>query len=162
MTADNRNDLGRILRQRRRMVLLTLKELGHASGVSPSHLGRIERGERFPSARVLQKIAKPLGFGESELLTLAGYLSPLPAGETEKPSGGRLDPYVAAVLSEEPVEIQRSVVAILSVLKSMSREMTKGSDSNIGFAEYVHKRYPELDEDTITMMEDILEHPPRR
>ena len=125
MSEDNRSDLGKILRQRRVMVPLTLQELAHASGLSPSHLGRIEKGDRFPSARVLRKIANPLGLAESELLTLAGYLSPPPAGESEKAGGGRLDPYVATVLSQEPVEIQRAVVAILSILRSMARGMTK-------------------------------------
>jgi transcriptional regulator with XRE-family HTH domain len=113
------NGLGKILKQRRVMVTLTLQQLAGASGVSQSHLGRIERGERFPSAHVLRKIAKPLGLGEGELLTLAGYLSPQPPTEAERPSVGQLDPYVAAVLSQEPVEIQRAAVTILSVLKTM-------------------------------------------
>jgi len=66
------------------------------SGVSASHLGRIENGGRFPSAHILGRIAKPLGFGDAELLTLAGYLPPQPSIEAEMPSGGQLDPYVAA------------------------------------------------------------------
>ncbi len=115
------NDLGKILKQRRVMVPLTLGELAAASGVSASHLGRIERGERFPSARILRKIAKPLGASESELLTLAGYLSPQPSTGAERPSVGQLDPYVAVVLSQEPVEIQRAVVAILTIMKSLAR-----------------------------------------
>jgi len=118
---DNKSELARTLRQRRLMIPLTLQELGSASGVSASHLARIERGERIPSARILNKIAKPLGFGESELLALAGFLSPPSPGETEKPGGGRIDPYVAAVLSQEPVEVQRTVVTILSVIKSMAK-----------------------------------------
>ena len=153
---DNKNDLAKILRQRRVMIPLSLQELARASGVSPSHLARIERGERSPSARILSRIAKPLGFGDVELLALAGYLPPQPTAEPEMPSG-QLDPYVAAVLSQEPVEIQRTVVTILSVIKSMA----KGSDCNIEFAEYAHRKYPELDEDIITMIEDILEHPPK-
>lgn len=76
MTTDSRNDLGKILKQRRVMIPLTLQELSHAAGVSASHLGRIERGKRFPSAYILRRIAKPLGFKESELFTLANYLSP--------------------------------------------------------------------------------------
>jgi transcriptional regulator with XRE-family HTH domain len=148
-------DLAKILRQRRVMVPLTLKELGATSGVSASHLGRIERGERFPSARILRKIAKPLGASENELLTLAGYLSPQPSTGAERPSVGQLDPYVASVLSQEPVEIQRAVITVLTVLKSMA----KANDSNIGFAEYVRRKYPEVDEDTITMIQDVLEHP---
>ena len=121
MTTNNRNTLGKILKQRRVMIPMTLQEVTRTAGVSASHLGRIERGERFPSARVLRKIAKPLGFQESELFTLADYLSPQPSTETEKPDIGQFDPYVASVLSQEPVEIQRAVVAILSVLKSMAR-----------------------------------------
>jgi transcriptional regulator with XRE-family HTH domain len=150
------NNLGKILKQRRVMVPLTLRELATASGVSSSHLGRIERGERFPSARILRKIAKPLGASEAELLTLADYLSPQPSTGAERPpSVGQLDPYVASVLSQEPVEIQRAVVAILTILKSMA----KANDSNIGFAEYVCKKYPGVDEDVITMVQDLLEHP---
>lgn len=150
------DNLGETLRQRRVMIPLTLQELGRAAGVSPSHLGRIERGGRFPSARILGRIAKSLGFGDAELLALAGYLPPQPSTEAERPSPRQLDPYVAAVLFQEPVETQRAVVTILSVMKSMA----KGSGCDIGFAEYAHRKYPELDEDIITMVEDILEHPP--
>lgn len=107
---------------------LTLQELADQAHVSPSHLGRIERGERFPSARILRKIAKPLGFEEDELFTLAGYLSPHPSTISEaKPgySGGRLDPYVSKILAQEPVEVQHAIIGILSVLKSIAKGMSK-------------------------------------
>lgn len=78
------NDLGQMIKQQRILIPMTLEELSAVSGVSSSHLGRIERGERFPSARILRKIAKPLGFEESELLTHAGFLSP-GASTTEIP-----------------------------------------------------------------------------
>jgi len=100
---------------------LTLHDLSHASGVSPSHLGRIEKGQRFPSARILGRIAKPLGSGESELLTLAGYLHPQPSTKVDSLSTGQLDAYVARVLSQEPVEVQRTVIAILSIFKNMAK-----------------------------------------
>jgi len=149
---DNSNDFVKMLKQRRVMAELTLHQLSVASGVSASHLGRIERGERYPSARILRKLAKPLGFEESELFTLADYLTPPTEGE--EPHGTRLDPYVAKVLSEEPVEIQRTVIGIFTILKNM----TKGS-SNVEFREYAHRKYPELDEDIVTMIEDIIKHP---
>ena len=123
MTADNNNKLGKMLKQRRLMIPLTLKEVSAASGVSMSHLGRIERGERFPSARILRRLAKPLGFEESELFTLADYLSSESPAEVEaKPKyiGGKLDPYVASVLAQEPLDVQRAVVGILDLLKSVS------------------------------------------
>jgi transcriptional regulator with XRE-family HTH domain len=125
----NNNDLGRILKQQRVTVPLTLQELAKESGVSSSHLGRIERGERFPSARILRKIAKPLGFDEDELFTLAGFLSPQTSGVAEESgtrySGRQLDPYVARMLADEPPEVQRAVVGVLSLLKSIAKGMTK-------------------------------------
>ena len=124
----NNKDLGRILKQQRVAVPLTLQELANTSRVSSSHLGRIERGERFPSARILRRIAKPLGFDEDELFTLAGFLSPqAPSVHDRGPSyaSRQLDPYVAKMLSEEPVEIQRAVIGILSLLKSVARGTEK-------------------------------------
>ncbi len=124
------NNLGAILKQQRLMVPLTLQELAVLTGISPSHLGRIERGERFPSAHVLRKIAGPLGFGENELFTLAGYLTPQPATISEAEvsySGRRLDPYVSRVLAQEPVEVQRAIIGILSILKSIAKGITKES-----------------------------------
>jgi transcriptional regulator with XRE-family HTH domain len=123
------NDLGKILKQQRVTVPLTLQELAAESGVSSSHLGRIERGERFPSARILRKIARPLGFNEDELFTLAGFLTPQTSGVAEESStrytGRQLDPYVARMLADEPPEIQRAVIGILSLLKSVARGLTK-------------------------------------
>ena len=120
--------LGRIIKQQRISLPLTLQELAAKSGVSASHLGRIERGERFPSAHVLQRIARPLAFEEDELFTLAGYLSPQSPMITEKTptySDERLDPYVARVLGQEPVEVQRAVIGILPILKSLAKSMRR-------------------------------------
>ncbi|MBA7715326.1 hypothetical protein ES703_124367 [subsurface metagenome] len=128
----NNNDLGKILKQQRITVPLTLQELAAVSSVSSSHLGRIERGERFPSARILRKIAKPLGFDEDELFTLAGFLSPHSPGVAEERSSSytarQLDPYVAKMLAEEPVEVQRSIIGILSLLKSGAKGTNKPGD----------------------------------
>jgi len=128
MNDNSNSDLGKIIKQQRIAVPLTLQKLTAKSGVSSSHLGRIERGERFPSAHVLQKIARPLGFEEDELLTLAGYLSPQPrriAEESPGYSGRRVDPYVARVLAQEPVDTQRAVIGILTILKSLAKSIVK-------------------------------------
>ncbi|MFC1937450.1 helix-turn-helix domain-containing protein [Chloroflexota bacterium] len=120
------NNLGKIIKQQRLVMELTLKELAATSGISASYLGRIERGERYPSANILRKIAKPLGFEEGELFTLAGYLSTYaPSMAEPAPSYGerQLDPYVARVLSQEPVEVQRTVVGLLTILKNIARTL---------------------------------------
>jgi transcriptional regulator with XRE-family HTH domain len=117
------SDLGKVLKQQRISIPLTLQELAAESKVSSSHLGRIERGERFPSARILRRIAKPLGFDEDELFTLAGFLSPQTgvAEEGARYNSRQLDPYVARMLSEETPEVQRSVIGVLSLLKSIAK-----------------------------------------
>ncbi len=128
MASNQKHHLGGIIKQQRISLQLTLQELAAKSGVSPSHLGRIERGGRFPSARILHKIAKPLGFEENELFTLAGYLSPessMIAEEIPGYSAGRVDPYIAHVLAQEPIEVQRAVIGILIILKSLSKSTKK-------------------------------------
>ena len=119
-----RSGFGEVLRRERVRIPLTLQELSAMSGVSPSHLGRIERGERFPSAGVLKNIAKPLGLEEDEIFTLAGYLSPQSNAVSEVQAdydNKRLDPYVSRVLAQEPIEVQRAVVGLLSIIKSISK-----------------------------------------
>jgi len=66
----------RIIKEQRKKMSLSLKQLSKISGVSLSHLSRIEQGNRRPSIRTLQKIAKPLGFDLQELLVITGHLSP--------------------------------------------------------------------------------------
>jgi len=106
---------------------LTLQQLAKTAHVSASHLGRIERGERFPSARILRKIAGPLNTEEQELFALAGYLTEPPSFIEGNPIEGnpvpadkQLDPGVARQLSKEPFEIQRHVINILEILRNMS------------------------------------------
>ena len=69
------NNLGEALKRQRRLKGLTLTQLSLESGVSVSHLARIERGWRSPSGHILRKLAEPLGLGETEILKLAGFLS---------------------------------------------------------------------------------------
>jgi len=128
MVNESSVNLGEAIRRQRVAITLTVRELATMSGVSPSHLGRIERGERYPSARVLRRIAKPLGFTEDELFTLAGYLSPNSSGVAEADAaygGSRLDPHVAGILAREPAEVQRALVAILTILKDIARGISK-------------------------------------
>ena len=123
-TDGNSQNLGRIIKQQRLLSGLTLRELADSSGVSSSHIGRIERGERFPSAHVLRRIARHLGFEESELFALAGYFTPQPPTVAERKAAdsfAQLDPIVARALSQEPAEIQRLALVILTLIKSVAK-----------------------------------------
>jgi len=128
MVSESSVNLGEAIKRQRVAITLTVRDLAAMSGVSPSHLGRIERGERYPSARVLRRIAKPLGFTEDELFTLAGYLSPNSSGVAEADTAygrNRIDPHVAGMLAREPVEVQRALIAILTILKNIAQVVSK-------------------------------------
>jgi transcriptional regulator with XRE-family HTH domain len=77
-------NIGKIIKDQRKKVSLSLNQLAKLSGVSVSHLGRIEQGHRQPSTRTLQKIAKHLGFDLYELLVIAGHLLPDPSTFSEE------------------------------------------------------------------------------
>ena len=82
--ASTKRNIGKIIREQRKHIPLTLSQLAEVSGVSKAHLGRIEQGLRQPSTRTLQKIAKPLGFDLYELLVMAGHLKPEPSTLSEE------------------------------------------------------------------------------
>ncbi len=123
--------IGGIIKQRRLSVPLTLQELAAKTGVSASHLGRIERGQRFPSGRVLHKLAGHLGYKENELFTLAGYLTPAQgiSDNAATYSGGYIDPMVLRYLSLEPVEVQRQVISILGIMKGLALSLRNSPDA---------------------------------
>jgi len=89
MTTGKRNGLGKIIKRRRTMIPLTLMELSAKSGVSISHLRRIESGNSPLTARVMHEVAKPLGFDDNELFTLVGFLSAQTSAEADRLNGGR-------------------------------------------------------------------------
>ena len=123
---------GSVLKQQRLSIPLTLQQLAGKANVSASHLGRIERGQRFPSAKILRRLAGPLGLEENEIFTVAGYLTPQSLNMTapmQLHTNGGLDPVVARMLSQESIEVQRQVISILSILKSLAKN---GTDSKSG------------------------------
>jgi transcriptional regulator with XRE-family HTH domain len=128
------NDIGYIVKQLRVKADISRDQLGAASGVSTSHITRIENGQRFPSAKVLRKIAPHLHIGEVELLSLAGYVSVEQYNMLGNPDSTKLDPNVVAILSQEPVEVQRAVISILSIFKyiaeGIDREQTRTKTSD--------------------------------
>ena len=76
--------IAKIIKEQRMKLSLSLNQLSRLSGVSLAHLGRIEQGQRQPSTRTLQKIAKHLDFDLYELLTIAGHLLPDPSTFSEE------------------------------------------------------------------------------
>ncbi len=116
------SEIGKLIKQRRAVMSMTLRELAKVSKVSASHLSRIERGGRLPSVHTLRRIASPLSFKEAELFTLADFMSPVAAEDINDKSGNTsgLDPYVARILAEEPLEVQHAAVRVIGILKRLT------------------------------------------
>ena len=68
--ADLQEILGRVIRQERQYRQLTIKELGEKAGLSEIYVGEIERGQKYPSAKVQESIASALELDLAELLEL--------------------------------------------------------------------------------------------
>ena len=72
---DLQQTIGAIIRRERRERDLTLKELAERSIISVVYLGEIERGKKYPSPIVLERLAAGLDMGVADLLELiAGEL----------------------------------------------------------------------------------------
>lgn len=59
--------IGRVIRQKRRGVLMTLQELGDEARVSVGYLSQIELGKNHASVEVLRRICDVLGMKLSNL-----------------------------------------------------------------------------------------------
>jgi transcriptional regulator with XRE-family HTH domain len=62
--------IGRVIRRERQDRRLTIRELGEKAGLSEIYVGEIERGQKYPSARVLESLAKALDLDIADLLEL--------------------------------------------------------------------------------------------
>jgi transcriptional regulator with XRE-family HTH domain len=62
--------MGRVIRRERQDRRMTIKELGEKAGLSEIYVGEIERGQKYPSSRVLESIAQALDLDIADLLEL--------------------------------------------------------------------------------------------
>lgn len=68
--ADLQEIVGKVIRRERQDRHLTIKELGDKAGLSEIYVGEIERGQKYPSAKVLESIAQALELDMADLLEL--------------------------------------------------------------------------------------------
>ena len=62
--------IGHVVRRERQDRRLTIKELGDKAGLSEIYVGEIERGQKYPSSKVLEGLAKALDLDIAEFLEL--------------------------------------------------------------------------------------------
>ena len=118
--ADLQHTVGAVIRHERRERGLTLKALAERSALSVVYLGEIERGKKYPSAQVLEQLAKGLELDLAELLELVadelrgvaepsttsamGFTLPRPGDPAPRATVRRLvqmlEPHEAATMAE--------------------------------------------------------------
>ncbi|WP_249871574.1 helix-turn-helix domain-containing protein [Oceanobacillus saliphilus] len=74
MNGNKTNVLGNFLRNYRKNERnISLRELSDLTGISFSHLGKIERGEYTPSRTTVTTLATALGLDKNKLLLMSGF-----------------------------------------------------------------------------------------
>ena len=68
--ADLQIIMGRVIRRELQDRQLTIKELGDKAGLSEIYVGEIERGQKYPSSKVLESLARALDLDLADLLEL--------------------------------------------------------------------------------------------
>lgn len=73
---DKSPSFGSYLMERRKSLNLTLKDVAEHCGVSINYISLIERGEKTPSDKVLQKLEEVLEFENGKLFSMTNRISP--------------------------------------------------------------------------------------
>jgi transcriptional regulator with XRE-family HTH domain len=71
---EQRRDIGRFIREQRKLAELSVRRLADLAGVSNPYLSQIERGLRKPSAGILQQLARALELSAETMYVQAGIL----------------------------------------------------------------------------------------
>ena len=72
--ADLQQAMGEVVRAERRRQHLTLKDLAERAAISGPYLGEVERGKKYPSALVLERLAQALETDVAAILELAAVV----------------------------------------------------------------------------------------
>jgi len=105
------NSIGEYIREQREQARISIRQLAQAAGVSNPYLSQVERGQRNPSAEILQQIAKGLRISAEALYVRAGILEDRPA-----------DSGVRSALLADPDVTERQKQVLLEIYESFRRE----------------------------------------
>ncbi|WP_037573867.1 helix-turn-helix domain-containing protein [Phaeacidiphilus oryzae] len=118
----NVGSLGEYIREQRRNMQYSLRQLADAAGVSNPYLSQIERGLRKPSAEILQQIAKALRVSAETLYVQAGILDE----RTEETAKSSLE--LRASILADPLINERQKEVLLAVYDSFLKENGVGAE----------------------------------
>lgn len=68
--SDLQEIMGRVIRRERQDRRMTVKDLADKASLSVVYVGEVERGQKYPSANVLEKLAEALELSVADLLEM--------------------------------------------------------------------------------------------
>jgi len=120
------NKVGKYLKSLRIGMGISQSKLADITGLSVSHICRMEKGNRLPSGFVIVKLARVFGLDEKELLTMTGYIEATQTPrqvESTRHLEAKIDPLVVNTLAQETPELQRQIIEVLQMLKKTAGVM---------------------------------------
>jgi len=121
------NKVGGYLKSLRIGMGISQYQLAAISGITVSHICRLEKGNRLPSGTVIVKLARALGIAEKELLVMTGCIEATKEtknAEFTRHLEANIDHLVVYTLAQETPELQRQIIEVLQMLKKTSRTMS--------------------------------------
>lgn len=111
--------VGAFIREQRRLVKLSQRQLAKTTGLSDTYLSQLDRGMHEPSLRALRAIAKGLNVSADQLITLTGAIrDELDPEDTT--AGGAADgpPTLEEAIAHDPRLTDAQRLALAAVLSS--------------------------------------------
>lgn len=112
--------VGAFIREQRRLVKLSQRQLAKATGLSDTYLSQLERGMHEPSLRALRAIAKGLNVSADQLIALTGAIEGEldPDADDAVGAAAPAAPDLEAAISRDPRLTEAQKLALAAVLSS--------------------------------------------
>ncbi|GAH95913.1 unnamed protein product, partial [marine sediment metagenome] len=119
----------------------SLRSLSINCGLSPGTVHNIIKRKYQPSLLSLNQLADYLGVKREYLWQLAGLLQDMDY-DAETTFGDPRLRFQFARVDKLPEAARNLIISIVEVVLTFLKSMAKGSDCDIGLAEYVRTKYP--------------------
>jgi transcriptional regulator with XRE-family HTH domain len=113
--------LGALIRKRRKLARLSLRQLAEMTSLSDPYLSQLERGMHLPSVRVLKLLSEALNVSAETLLAQVGLFDLASSGDgaaaADEPPASSVE---SAISADERLADQQKA-ALIAVYRSMLR-----------------------------------------
>ena len=119
--SDIAKQLGQHIRKLRNKQHMSQEELSFKAGISPAHLGQIERAIKNPTIDTVAKIASALGVSVADLFSTE-VMSAIPQNVTI----GKINAQLIGMSEEE----QKDILRIIRIFRGYQRKSNISSDTD--------------------------------